>query len=64
MMRKQNPKKLNQNNVSDLVKQKLWHMYGYWHMDAYDGATNEQQIELLKKTWNLSFMNECLIDKH
>ena len=33
-------------------------------MDAYDGATNEQQIELLKKTWNLSFMNECLIDKH
>ena len=29
--------------VSNLVKLKLW------HMDVYDGAATEQQVELLKK---------------
>ena len=33
--------------VSNLLKQKLW------HMDAYDGAATEQQVELSKTTWNL-----------
>ena len=33
--------------VGNLVKQKLL------LMDAYDGAATEQQVELLKKTWNL-----------
>ena len=49
MIRKQNP---NKNEikiiVSNLVKQNLR------DMDAYDGATIESQIELLKKTWNSS----------
>ena len=33
--------------TSNLVKHKLS------HMNAHDGAATEQQVELLKKTWNL-----------
>ena len=33
-------------------------------MDAYDGATTEQQIELLKKTWNLAQNNRVLLFFH
>ena len=43
------PEAKNENKISacNLVKQKLW------HMDAYDGATTEQYVEPIKKTWNL-----------
>ena len=48
MIRKQNPRKnVIKTRVSNLVKQKLW------LMDAYDSAATEQQLELLKKAWNL-----------
>ena len=42
--------------VGNLVKQKLW------LMDAYDGAATEQQVALLKKTWNWPY--NTLIYRH
>ena len=36
-------------SVSNLVKQELR------HMDAYDGTTTDQQMELLKKIYHLVF---------
>ena len=36
-------------SVSNLVKQELR------HMDAYDGATTDQQMELLKKIYHFVF---------
>ena len=45
MIRKQNPRKNEtKKRLSNVVKQNLRR-----HMDAYDGATIKQQIELLKK---------------
>ena len=44
MIKKQNPRKKNEIKISNLVKQKLQ------HMDVYDAATAEQQIEPLTKT--------------
>ena len=44
MIRKENLSKIR---VSHLVKQKLW------HMNLYDSAATEQQVELLKRAWNL-----------
>ena len=46
MIRKENLSKIR---VSHLVKQKLW------HMDLYGSAATEQQIELLKRAWNLPY---------
>ena len=44
MIRKQNPRKNEtKKRLSNVAKQNLR------HMDAYDGATIKQQIELLKK---------------
>ena len=49
MIRKQNSKKnVIEIRVSNLVKRKLW------HMNAYGGAATQKQVELLRKTWNLS----------